>query len=980
MQNDRCACGGAGGCENRSAAGLRFRRFRRALLPLAAAAALLFAGGPAARAQSITPPDKCAADGTTVTCTGDLSGGVDVDGGGGTYTGLNIHGLTGDIAPAGGTEGIKFSSGGNVSLNVDTGGFDIVTQGTRSEGILAQSSGNGSITIDMTGNIVTKGEESEGIDAKGDGSGAVTITVTGNIETENDDSQGIEAFSDSGAIKIDVTGDIATKGERSKGIDAANRNGAAVEVILAGSIETEGTDSEGIYVDNNGSEVTKVTVTGDITTTGDDSEGIDAVSDGDGAVEIAVQGNIRTDGVNSQGIEAYSSSGAVKVDVTGNIATVGNDSDGINAVSDGDGAVEVIVTGNIRTEGVNSRGIYAKSNGGDIRIALHGGTIASEQSAGIEFDDGATNSLTIRGTVTIRGGEYISEFGVEELVDVRGGSGDETIDNYGRLTTPGRIDLGEGVNVFNNRAGATFNSGTSVILAHDTSNILDDTFANAGDLSPGGAGEVQTTTLAGVFQNFITDENGIAKKGTFTVTIGPDGTADLLQVAGVAFLGGTVRVVGAYELTEAVPILWAIAGLEGPSLSDPAEFDEIVGSSLFYDLSLSYSDSNNDGTNDTVTLSSAEKPGVTFRGFAATANQRAVAGALDSLPADNAIVKNGKAATAQAELRAAYDGLSGELHASLKGALMDGGRATAAAVNRRLAARAGGPGARLPAAAAGPSRSPRPGGARGGFWIEGYGGRSVTGAASGAARMTADRRGAVFGVDRALGGGWRLGALGGYGRTELRQRARRSSGSVDSWSVGLYGGLESGASRFGFGALYTGHTVDVRRSVRIGDVSQRLSAGYDARSWQVFAEAGHRIQAGGLTLEPFAGVSHTGLYTEGFRESGGGAALTASSDTDAMTFATLGLRASMPLDDGVRLRGMAGWRHAFGDTAPSSAHSMAGGARFAVAGAPVAQDALDIELGIEAGLADTATFGAAYTGRYGGGAGHGLTAELRLAF
>ena len=946
MQNDRCAAGGAAGCENRSAgaAGSCFRRFRRALLPLAAAAALLFAGGPAARAQSITPSDKCPAVGTTVTCTGDLSGGVDVNGGGGIYTGLNIHGLTGDIEPAGGTKGVVFSNGGNVSLNVDTGGFDIVTQGTRSEGILAQSSGNGSIMIDMTGNIVTKGEESEGIDA--DGSGAVTITVTGNIETENDDSQGIEAFSDSGAIKIDVTGTIATKGERSKGIDAANQSGGTVEVILAGSIETEGTDSEGIYVDNNGSEVTKVTVTGDITTTGDDSEGIDAVSDGDGAVEIAVQGNIRTDGVNSQGIEAYSSSGAVKVDVTGNIATVGNDSDGINAVSDGDGAVEVIVTGNIRTEGVNSRGIYAKSNGGDIRIALHGGTIASEQSAGIEFDDGATNSLTIRGTVTIRGGEYFSEFGVEELVDVTGGSGDETIDNYGRLTTPGRIDLGEGVNVFNNRAGATFNSGTSVDLGSGN------TFTNWGELSPGGADAVQTTALTG---NFVGEQGS-----TFTVTIGPDGTGDLLQVVGGAFLGGTVRVVGAYELTEAVPILWAAAGLEGLSLSDPAEFDEIVGS-LFYKLSLSYSDSDNDNTNDTVALSSTRNS-ATFRSFAATANQRAVAGALDSLPADNAIVTNVMAATAREELRAAYNGLSGEVHASLKGALMDGGRATAAAVNRRLAARFGAPGA------------------RDGFWIEGHGGRSETDAASGAARMTADRRGAVFGVDRALDGGWRIGALGGYGRTELRQRALLSSGSDDSWSVGLYGGLESGASRFGSGALYTGHAVDVRRSVRIGDVSQRLSAGYDARSWQVFAEAGHRIQAGGLTLEPFAGVSHTGLDTEGFRESGGGAALTASSDTDAITFATLGLRASMSLDDAVRLRGMAGWRHASGDTAPSSAHSMAGGAPFAVAGAPVAQDALDIELGIEAGLADTATFGAAYTGRYGGGAGHGLTAELRLAF
>ncbi len=792
MQNDRCAAGGAAGCENRSAgaAGLHFRRFRRALLPLAAAAALLFPGGPAARAE-------CTAEGKTVTCTGDLSGGEDVRAGQGTYTTINIHGLTRNITPGSGKDGLKFSGTPTdvLEIVIDAGGFDITTRGG-GEGIYANMQGN-----------------------------------------------------------LDIT-------------------------VLADKITTNGDFAYGILLETQQNGDVKATVTGDITTWGSGSDGIRVTAPGTITIEMA---------------------------------------------------------GDITTKGSDSRGLYAKPANGNIRITLRGGTIVSEQYAGIEFDDGVTNSLTIgRGaTVRISGGTS----------DILGGAGNETIDNFGILTALGNIHLGGGSNAFNNHAGATFNSG-AVDLG--SGNIL----SNAGDLSPGGADAVLRTALTDDFRNFISDDQGVREYGTFTVTIGPNLTADLLQVEGVAFLGGTVRVVGLHEGTYTILVAGSISDTED-------EFDEIVGS-LFYDRSLGYSDSNSDNTNDTVTLSSTRNS-ATFRSFAATANQRAVAGALDSLPADNAMVTNLMAATEREEVRAAYDGLSGEVHASLKGTLMDAGRATAAAVNRRLA-RFGAPGA------------------RDGFWIEGHGGRSETDAASGAARMTADRRGAVFGVDRALDGGWRLGALGGYGRTELRQRARRSSGSVDSRSVGLYGGLESGALRFGAGALYTGHAVDVRRSVRIGDVSQRLSAGYDARSWQVFAEAGHRIQAGGLTLEPFAGVSHTGLDTEGFRESGGGAALTASSDTDAMTFATLGLRTSMPLDDGVRLRGMAGWRHASGDTAPSSAHSMAGGARFAVAGAPVAQDALDIELGIEASLADTATFGAAYTGRYGGGAGHGVTAELRVAF
>ena len=290
-------------------------------------------------------------------------------------------------------------------------------------------------------------------------------------------------------------------------------------------------------------------MTGDIRIGGRESQGIYAGSDSKG-VTVVMTSDIDTQGTDSQGIDAYSESGNVKVDVTGKINTKGDDSDGILAWSDsidsGNDNVEVTVKGDIESEGMRSEGIWAIAYEGDIRIAPRGGTSARELSPGIEFDDGAFNSLTIGRGTTVRTSGGTS--------DILGGTGDETIDNYGILTALGENNLDEGDNTFNNRTGATFNSGTSVILTYDTNNILDETFANAGDLSPGGAGKVQTTTLAGVFQNFKTDENGIAKKGTFTVTISPDGTGDLLEVSGVAFLGGTVRVVGACELTEvAVP-------------------------------------------------------------------------------------------------------------------------------------------------------------------------------------------------------------------------------------------------------------------------------------------------------------------------------------------------------------------------------------------------------------------------------------------
>ncbi len=858
MQGKRCAISGESDREGRGAGGAvtvsRFRTVCRALLPCVAAAAMLFGGGLAALAQSITPASpKCTVSGTTVTCTGDLSPRVDVDGGSGTYTKLIVIGLTDDIVLKEGQSirAVDFTSEGDIDITIDTGDFRIATtDGCRDcGGIAANSSNDGVVTVRVTGVITTSGQFSEGISAVSDGGneddgGVVTVEMTGKIVTEGGDNQGIYALSLTDRVKVTMDGNITVSGGNSSGIYA----------------QADGTDA--------GDTVT-VDVTGDIT----------------------------VKGIGGKGIFARANTGNIGVD-TGNIG-----------------------------------------------ITLHGGIIDAIAN-GIEFVGGPTgtgvfNTLTINNAVMISGATY----------DVLGGTGDEKIDNYGTLTTRGTIDLGTGANSFNNMAGATFNSGTAVILGPNNR------FTNEGDLSPGGASAVQETALTGTFLG----EQG----STFTVTTGPNDSSDHLTVTGLALLGGTVRVVGAYEGT--YTILDATGDITGT-------FEEVMDT-LFIDYGLIY-----DLTNNNVDLSSAGKDDVTFREFAGTANQWAVANALDSLTPANAAVGDVMAATTPAGARAAYDARSGEVHASLKGALMDAGQGTVAAVNNRLAARFGSVGAQASTAAFGTSSlADRDSGS----WITGYGAWGETDATSGTARMETDLRGVLFGVDRALGESWHLGVLGGYSRTDVTQRARLSSGSVDTWSVGLYGGAESGAARFSFGAIYDGHAIDAHRSVpSIGLPGiQHLSADYDARSLQLFAEAGHEVQAGGLTLEPFAGVSSIYLDTDGFSESGGDAALVASSDTESMMFATLGLRGAMQVDDMIHLRGMAGWRHAFGDTDPSSTHTMAGSSAFTVTGAPTAEDALDIELGVEVGLSANAFLGVAYKGRYGdGAAAHGFNAGLRVTF
>ena len=858
------------------------------------------------------------------------------------------------------SNGIAAESRGTGTVTVTVTG-NIKTSGESSEGISADSRDDGDVTVTVTGNITTSGEGSGGISANSDDDGDVTVTMTGDITTYGESSDGISADSD-GDVTVDLEGDITTTKKKSRGISAfiydENSAGNIDITVVTGDITTSGEDSEGIYAESYGTGAVTVTMTGDITTSDEDSEGIFAQSYGNGAVTVNFTGDITTSGDNSTGIEAIS-----------------NDEDSSGTDNPGDSAVvEIDVTGDITASGDNSQGIYAEAKGA-ISITLHGGTITSAQDAGIEISNDTTNTLTIRGPVTVRGGKMIklSDGTEQRFDDVLGGSGDETIDNYGTLTTPGTIDLRAGANAFFNRKGATFYSGTSVALGDGN------TFSNAGNLSPGGANAVQETTLTGNFQNYITNEQNIEEKGTFTVTIDNTGS-DRLTVTrtgtdtdtGTAELHGTVRVRGAYSDSGRnndgrYTILSATGGFTGT-------FEEVMDT-LFIDYGLIY-----DSTNSNVDLSSERKDGVTFREFARTANQRAVANALDSLTPANAAVGEVMAVTTPAGARAAYDARSGEVHASLKGALMDAGQGTVAAVKSRMTGRSGSVGVQASTAAFGTSSLAD---GQSGLWVTGYGASGETDATAGTARMETDRRSVVFGIDRALSEGWRLGVLGGYGRTDVTQRARLSSGSVDTWSVGLYGGVESGAARFGLGAIYAGHAIDARRSVpSIGLPGiQRLSVGYDARSLQLFAEAGHEVQAGALMLEPFAGVSSIYLGTDGFSESGGDTALAASSDTDSMTFTTLGLRSAMQVDDMIHLRGMAGWRHAFGDTDPSSTHTLSGSPAFTVAGAPIAEDALDIELGIEASLSDNAVLGAAYRVRYSDGAAdQGFNAGLRVMF
>src|SRR5690606_2716590 len=87
---------------------------------------------------------------------------------------------------------------------------------------------------------------------------------------------------------------------------------------------------------------------------------------------------------------------------------------------------------------------------------------------------------------------------------------------------------------------------------------------------------------------------------------------------------------------------------------------------------------------------------------------------------------------------------------------------------------------------------------------------------------------------------------------------------------------------------------------------------------QAFAEIGYRFDWGPAQIEPFAGASLLRLHTDSFIESGGSASLLGHGRTYDLGTTTVGLRAqaSLGADTPVTLKGMLGWRHAYGDVAP----------------------------------------------------------------
>jgi outer membrane autotransporter protein len=257
-----------------------------------------------------------------------------------------------------------------------------------------------------------------------------------------------------------------------------------------------------------------------------------------------------------------------------------------------------------------------------------------------------------------------------------------------------------------------------------------------------------------------------------------------------------------------------------------------------------------------------------------------------------------------------------------------------------------------------------------------------------AATVKRDTSGFLMGADTRFGEEGRLGVMGGYSRSAFDVSDRNSSGNSENYHLGAYAGNRWGDLVLRTGITYSWHDVSTSRSVAFPGFSDSLKADYKAGTTQAFAELAYRLHTGMLSeqvaLEPFASLANVNVSSDGFTERGGAAALSSAGNSSGVTFSTLGLRASTKVamsGADVTARGSLGWRHAFGDTTPTSTLAFAGGSPFSIAGAPIAKSAAVVEAGLDFKLTNAATLGLSYGGQFGSGlSDHSARIHLNVAF
>ena len=352
--------------------------------------------------------------------------------------------------------------------------------------------------------------------------------------------------------------------------------------------------------------------------------------------------------------------------------------------------------------------------------------------------------------------------------------------------------------------------------------------------------------------------------------------------------------------------------------------------------------------------------------FAATRNQAATLAGLNSTPSTNASYIAVTNLMTGAQIQAAANQLSGDIHPSILSATLNDAGIVRNAVDQRAFSMLDPTG---PDAATG--QMTQAGQHAIVFWGDGLGAGTHFQSNGNAGTLTDALGGFVVGADAALSPQIRAGLFAGYSNASVSLPSRAASGSSDDAYVGLYGGRRLGPVLLSLGATYGQNYLSTTRSVSLPGINEAETSRYDASTAQIYGQVGYPlttiIKAHRVNLLPFAQLAYINLSSAAFQESGGSAALHGYGSTLSMGISTIGARAETNFTlKGRTIAAFAklGWQHAYGTVNPTEALSFPSGQPFTVQGVSTGRDAAITQLGLAVRLTPKISANIAYNGSF----------------
>jgi len=895
--------------------------------------------------------------------------------GGGTMT-VGNNGTGSLTISSGGTVSNTSGTIGNVANSVGTATVTGIGSSWANSGDLrVGNSGTAALTISDGGTISnTSGYIGLSVGSIG------TATVTGSGSSWTNSSYLYVGNSGTGTLNVQNSGGVTLAGTGNL-IVGAVAAGGTLNISSGGVVNnTGGASFIGYYTGSNGT----ATISGSgskLVSAGDVYVRLFGSGSGSGVLTVSDGGEVTAGSGTTYSAPFFCTSGCVSTSTVyvaysaGTVASLNIGGD-VGHGADAAGTVNAATvafgsgTGELNFNHTSSNYTFAPAitGAGTIRNLagttnltgdLSGFTGSTQLTGGtLSYDYGGSSSISTALSGT--GGFVVASGGTTTLTGNSSAfAGTTTVEDGSTLSLNGA--LGGALSV--NSGGTLKGSGTAATVAAGT----------GGSIAPGNS--IGTLTVTDI---------SFAPGSVYEAEIDANGNHDLIHATGTATLtGGQVAVSyapGTYLPGMSYTLLTADGGITGTFDSQT----DTLGT-LFMEAGLSY-DTNH------VTLNLIQ-----FRDFsaiAATQNQIAAANAAQALATGNPVYNNLVVMQDASAARAAFDSLSGEVHASTQAALIGSAQPVNDLLLGRLETISQATDRTPPfqvAAATNTLRGMVPQRRYEGAWVQGFGSWGQFDGNANAATTHARNSGVLMGLDGALNDDWQGGAAAGYSVTDINDRGRSSSALARNYHAAAYAGMKPSANQpvLRLGGGFTWHDVESTRGVGFGGFSDSNSADYDAWTAQAFADLSQPFTVGkGGSLSPFGTLAYLHQSTNAFTESGGPSALHVDGSATDLATTTLGLRGSQRLSfpkgdiKQAALSGSMGWRHLIGDETPASAAQFAsGGSGFAVEGTPIARDAFVYDAALSLRLDANASLDLRYGGQLAPEAQQqSLSGQFRYAF